>query len=50
MSGWSEKWTTEAGCPDSTARDWSPDGPNEVEKLAPEPWDVFSKAGMSPSL
>ena len=39
------KWTTEAGCPASTARLWSPEAPNELVKLTPEPAEVFSKPG-----
>src|SRR5690349_14121431 len=48
MSGRIEKWTTSAGWPDSTARDWSPEAPNEVEKWEPLPCEVFWKAGISP--
>ena len=45
MSGSSENMTTSAGWPDSTARLWSPDAPNEFEKSTSFPSDVFLKAG-----
>ena len=32
-----EKWTTSAGWPAATARLWSPEAPNELVKLAPDP-------------
>ena len=49
MSGSSERCTTSAGWPASTARDWSPELPNEFLNEAPSPSGVFSNAGWSPS-
>src|SRR5580692_6094781 len=37
MSGVVENATTSAGCPESTARLWVPDAPNDSEKLTPLP-------------
>ena len=45
MSGSSENSTTSAGWPDSTARLWSPDAPNELEKSTSLPSDVSLKPG-----
>ncbi len=46
MSGSIGRWTKSAGCPASTARDWSPDEPNEAENSTPSPSGVSWKAGM----
>ena len=46
MSGSSEKWTTSAGWPASTARDWSPEAPNEFENSTPSPSEVVAEAGL----
>src|SRR6476646_1043793 len=45
MSGSTENSTTSADCPASTARLWSPDDPNELEKSTPLPASVFLKPG-----
>ena len=45
MSGSSEKWTTSAGWPASTARDWSPEEPNEFENSTPSPSEVSLNPG-----
>src|SRR4051794_9081863 len=45
-----EKWTIEAGWPDSTARLWSPEAPNELLNETPLPSDVFLNAGSRPSV
>ncbi len=45
MSGSSEKWTTSAGWPASTARDWSPEEPNEFENSTPSPSGVALNPG-----
>ena len=37
MSGSSGRWTKSAGWPASTARDWSPEAPNEFENSTPSP-------------
>jgi hypothetical protein len=49
MSGSVENVTTSAFWPASTARDWSPDAPNDVLKPTPSPAEVFPKAGISSS-
>ena len=49
MSGCSEKATTSAGSPLSTARRWSPEAPNEVENSTPSPSVVFWKPGITAS-
>ena len=49
MSGSVEKLTTSAFCPASTARAWSPDGPNDVLKATPLPAEVLPNAGISSS-
>ena len=46
MSGSVENVTTSAFCPASTARDWSPEAPNEVLNSIPSPSGVWPKAGM----
>ena len=46
MSGSVENVTTSAFWPASTARDWSPDAPNDVLKPMPSPAGVFWNAGM----
>ena len=46
MSGSVENVTTSAFWPASTARDWSPDAPNEVLKPTPSPSGVAWNAGM----
>ena len=46
-SGASEKFTTSAFRPPSTARLCSPDAPNELLKVTPLPSVVFWKAGFS---
>ena len=46
-SGASEKATTSAGRPDSTARDCSPELPYDWEIETPSPSGVFAKAGIS---
>ena len=46
MSGSVENVTTSAFCPASTARDWSPDAPNEVLNPTPSPSGVAWKSGM----
>jgi len=47
MSGSRENMTTSAGCPDSTARLWSPEAPNEFENSTPSPAEVSLKAGST---
>ena len=46
MSGSVENVTTSAFWPASTARDWSPDAPNDVLKSTPSPSAVCRNAGM----
>ena len=46
MSGSVENVTTSAGWPASTARDWSPDAPNDVLNCVPLPSAVPWKSGM----
>ena len=46
MSGSVENVTTSAFWPASTARDWSPEAPNDVLKPTPSPSGVFWNAGM----
>ena len=45
MSGSSAKWTTSADWPASTARDWSPEAPNEFENSTPSPSGVALNPG-----
>ena len=45
MSGSSGRWTRSAGRPASTARDWSPEEPNEFENSTPAPSEVSWKPG-----
>ena len=47
MSGSSENSTTSAGWPASTARLWSPDAPNDLEKPTSLPASVFLYASIS---
>src|SRR3954451_12893870 len=49
MSGSSENATTSAGCPASTARLWSPDGPYDEVNVTPLPAFVSAKIGVSSS-
>jgi hypothetical protein len=49
MSGSTEKLTTSAFWPASTARLWSPEAPKDVLKVVPLPSAVFWKSGMSSS-
>ena len=46
MSGSVENVTTSAFWPASTARDWSPDAPNDVLKPTPSPSAVLLNAGI----
>ncbi len=46
-SGSIAKWTRSAGWPASTARDWSPEAPNEFEKSTSAPSGVSLKPGSS---
>src|SRR5438067_13635514 len=47
MSGVVENATTSAGWPESTARLWAPDAPNDSLKPTPLPADVCSNAEIS---
>src|SRR3954453_23131853 len=49
MSGAGENATTSAGSPDSTARLWSPEAPNDSLKPTPAPASVLRNAGMTSS-
>ncbi len=49
MSGSSGRWTTSAGRPASTARDWSPDEPNEFLNATPSPSGLSANPGSMPS-
>ena len=49
MSGSVENVTTSAFWPASTARAWSPEGPNDVLKPTPSPAAVLPNAGISSS-
>ena len=49
MSGSSGRWTTSAGRPASTARDWSPEEPNEFLKAMSAPSSVSEKPGWMDS-
>src|SRR3954447_2298017 len=46
-SGASDSATTSAGSPASTARAWSPEGPNDCVNDTPLPSVVWLKAGIS---
>ena len=46
-SGSTEKLTTSVGRPDSTLRDWSPDGPYDWLKETPLPAAVFWNSGIT---
>ena len=45
MSGSSGRWTTSAGRPASTARDWSPEAPKEFLNATSAPASVSVKPG-----
>ena len=47
MSGSSEKLTTSAGSPSTTAVAWVPEGPKEGEMLTPAPALVLAKSAAS---
>ncbi len=49
MSGSIGRWTNPAGWPASTARDWSPDEPNDAENSTPSPSGVAWNAGIRSS-
>ena len=49
MSGASEKATTSAARPASTARLWSPEAPKDSENETPLPAAVSRKPGMTSS-
>src|SRR4051812_3257577 len=46
-SGSRDRWTTSAGWPPMTARDWSPDAPYDCLKSTSLPSEVFSKSEMT---
>src|SRR6201987_3837856 len=49
MSGVVENATTSAGCPESTARLWEPDAPNDCPNDTPLPTLVWVNAAISAS-